>query len=394
MDEIKQTTKKMEPLGLKPGVPKGPKSWILKRPQPIRALKWREFRPRSITGLDEELMAQTQKRLDNLTKPLGSLGRLEELAKQIVGMTKTENPEFKKKVIFTLAADHGVTEEGISAYPREVTAQMVYNFLKGGAGINVLARHIDARVVVVDMGVAENIKHQTSKTKDFKDKKINYGTKNFTKEPAMTRKEAIKSIETGIEIFEEELINGIDIIGTGEMGIGNTTASSAITSVITGKAVEDVTGRGTGIDDEALNRKQEVIKKALSLHKPDPKDAIDVLSKVGGFEIGGLAGIILAAASKNIPVVLDGFISGAAALIAYHIEPKVKNYMLASHCSQELGHRIILDYLRLKPILDLGLRLGEGTGAALGMSVIEASVKILTGMATFSSAGVSKKVKA
>jgi nicotinate-nucleotide--dimethylbenzimidazole phosphoribosyltransferase len=332
-------------------------------------------------------MKKAQKRLNNLTKPQGSLGRLEEIAKLIVGVTKKENPELTNKVIFTIAGDHGVTEEKISAYPKEVTVQMVYNFLRGGAGINVLARYIGAKVVVVDMGVACDIKPHTNLVV----KKINYGTKNMAKGPAMTREEAIKSIEGGIEIFEEEFKKGIEITGTGDMGIGNTTPSSAITAILTGNPVEKVTGKGTGISEGALKNKIRVIKRAVKLNKPNPKDPIDVLSKVGGFEIGGLSGIIIAAASKRVPVVIDGFISGAAALIAYHLQPRVKDYMIAAHCSAEKGHRAILNYLGLTPLLDLDLRLGEGTGAALGMNIIEASIKILTQMATFQNACVSKR---
>ena len=342
-----------------------------------------------IEDLDSDLMGKAQERLDNLTKPQGSLGRLEELAKLIVGITRKESPTLKNKVIFTLAGDHGVTEEGVSAFPKEVTPQMVYNFLKGGAGINVLANHVGARVVVVDAGVAVGLEPHP----DLVIKKINYGTKNMTKGPAMTREEAIRSIESGIEVFENELKKGIDIVGTGDMGIGNTTPSSAIAAVFTGKSIETLTGKGAGVDDKGLKNKIEIIKRALEVNKPDPKDAIDVLSKIGGFEIGGLAGIILAAASRRIPVVIDGFISGAAALVAYHLEPKVKDYMLAGHCSVERGHKIILDHMGLKPILDLDLRLGEGTGAALSMSIIDAGVKIMTQMATFKSAGVSEKVK-
>jgi nicotinate-nucleotide--dimethylbenzimidazole phosphoribosyltransferase len=276
---------------------------------------------KNIIAPDYKLMEKAQIGLNNLTKPQGSLGRLEELAKQIVGITRKENPQIKNKVIFTLAADHGVAEEKVSAYPQEVTAQMVYNFLSGGAGINVLAKHIGARVVVVDMGVAEDLKPHLK----LIIKKTNYGTKNMAVGPAMTKAEAIKSIETGIEIAEDEIPQGIDIIGTGDMGIANTTASSAITAVFTQRKVEEVTGRGTGIDDGALENKIRVIKKAIALNRPNPNDPIDVLSKIGGFEIGGLSGIILAAAAKRIPVVIDGFISGAAALIAYHLEPKVKD---------------------------------------------------------------------
>ena len=340
-----------------------------------------------IANPDEKVMKLTQQRLDRLTKPQGSLGRLEELAKQIAGVIGKEKPELKNKVIFTFASDHGVVDEGVSAYPKEVTAQMVYNFLNEGAGINVLARYVGARVVVADLGVAEDLKPHPR----LIIKKINYGTKNMLRGPAMTKEEALNSIAAGMDIFEAELKNGVDIAGTGEMGIGNTTAASAITACFTKAPVKDITGRGTGLDDKQLLNKINVIEKAISLNKPDPKDPIDVLSKVGGFEIGGLSGIILSAASHKIPVVLDGFISGAAALIAYAIEPKVKDYLIPAHCSAESGHKYILDYLGLKPLLDLNLRLGEGTGSALGIGLAEAAVKILTEMATFKSANVSER---
>lgn len=342
----------------------------------------------NIEKIDYSLADKTQKRLDNLTKPPGSLGRLEELAKRIVEITGIEKPTLKHKVIFTFAGDHGIAEEGVSAYPQAVTAQMVYNFLNGGAGINVLARHVGARVVVADLGVASNLKPN----KKLISKKVALGTRNMTKGPSMTKEEALKAIESGIEIFMNELPKGIDIAGTGEMGIANTTAASAIASVILNKPVEELTGRGTGIDNSALKNKVGAIKKALEINKPNDKDAIDVVSKVGGFEIAGLAGVILAAASKRVPVVIDGFISTSAALIAYTLEPKVKEYLIAAHCSVEKGHRAVLEYLWLKPILDLNLRLGEGTGAALAMNIIEASVKILLEMATFESAGVSESL--
>ena len=342
---------------------------------------------REISEINSDFINKAQCRLDNLTKPQGSLGRLEELAKLIVGITEKEDPTLAKKVIFTLASDHGVADEGVSAFPKEVTAQMVYNFLNGGAGINVLANHVGARVVVVDMGVAADLEPKAN----LIIKKVNYGTKNMAKEPAMTREEAIRSIEAGIELFEDEFEKGVDIVGTGDMGIANTTASSALTAVFTGKSVEEITGRGTGVDDDTFKNKIEVIKRALELNKPNPKDPIDALSKVGGFEIGGLAGIILRAASKRVPIVIDGFISGAAALLAYQLEPKVKNYMIAAHCSLEQGHRVVLNHIGLKPILDLNLRLGEGTGAALGINIVEASIKIITEMATFKSAAVSQE---
>ncbi len=343
---------------------------------------------KKIDEIDFSKENKIQKRLDNLTKPQGSLGGLEDLAKQIVLITNKDNPSLDNKVIFTLAGDHGIADEGVSAFPKEVTAQMVYNFIKGGAGINVLARHIGARVIVVDMGIASDL--------EFDDgvviKKINYGTKNMIKGPAMTRDEAVRAIENGIVVFEDEFLNGVDIVGTGDMGIGNTTASSAIASVITGKPVEDMTGRGTGIDSKSLSMKIELIKKAIDVNKPNSEDAIDVLSKVGGFEIGGLAGVMLAAAARKVPIVIDGFISAAASLIAFKLEPKVKDYMISAHCSVEKGHKTVLDYLGLSPLLDFNLRLGEGSGAALAITIAEASVKILTQMATFKDAEVSEKL--
>ncbi|MBI5778142.1 MAG: nicotinate-nucleotide--dimethylbenzimidazole phosphoribosyltransferase [Planctomycetes bacterium] len=341
-----------------------------------------------IGRLDTVVMAKVQKRLDNLTKPQGSLGRLEELAKHIAGITGKELPMLKHKVIFTLAADHGVTEEGVSAYPKEVTPQMVYNFLRGGAGINVLAKQVNARVVIVDMGVDGQLSGN-----GFKDCKISQGTRNFTKCPAMSSEEAIKSIETGIRLVEEEISKGIDIIGTGDMGIGNTTPSSAITSVFTGCQVEDVTGYGTGINEATWSKKVASIKKGIALNKPDASDSIDVLAKVGGYEIGGIAGLILGAARHRIPVVIDGFISGAGALIATRLAPQAKDFIIASHCSQERGHKYALAHMGLKPFLDLNLRLGEGTGAALAMSLCESAVRILNEMATFAEASVAEKIK-
>jgi nicotinate-nucleotide--dimethylbenzimidazole phosphoribosyltransferase len=339
----------------------------------------------NIGKLDYAIMENVQKRLDNLTKPLGSLGRLEELAKHLAGITTNEKPCVKNKVIFTLAADHGVTEEKVSAYPKEVTHQMVYNFLRGGAGINVLAKQVKARVIIVDIGVDGKLSGS-----GFKNYKINNGTRNFTKGPAMRREEAVKSIETGIRLVEEEIPKGVDIVGTGDMGIGNTTASSAIIAVFTGKKIEDVTGRGTGINDAIYKNKIAVIKKAIEVNKPDPNDALDVLSKVGGYEIGGIAGVILGAAKNRRPVFIDGFISGAGALIATRLAPQVKDFIIASHCSAERGHKSALELIGLNPLLDLNLRLGEGTGAVLAMNLGESSIKILNEMATFSDAGVSE----
>jgi nicotinate-nucleotide--dimethylbenzimidazole phosphoribosyltransferase len=329
-----------------------------------------------------------QAQLDNLTKPQGSLGRLEELAKKYCLITGKDKPVIRNKLIFTFAGDHGVTEEGVSAFPREVTPQMVLNFIRGGAGVNVLARHVGARVIVVDMGVD----HDFEPTEGLEIRKIGRGTRNMTKGPAMTRDEAERAVLAGIELVEKYK-DGLDLLGTGDMGIGNTTPSSAIVSVITGADPGTVTGRGTGIDDHALLHKIAIIKKAISMNKPDPKDALDVLAKVGGFEIAGIAGLVLGAALHRIPVVIDGFISTAGALIAAEMNPLVKGYLIAAHQSVEIGHRKMLERLEQVPLLDLNLRLGEGTGAALGMSLVEAGVKILAEMATFADAGVAEKAE-
>lgn len=342
----------------------------------------------NIKPLDEQAMAEARKRQHGLTKPQGSLGQLETLSIQVAGIKGNPRPQIVHKIIFTLAGDHGVNQEGVSAYPSEVTSQMVYNFLRGGAGINVLARHVGARVVVADLGVASILERHPG----LKYKKIAGGTRNMARGPAMSRADAIRSLEAGIELVEEELKQGIDILGTGDMGIGNTTASSAITAAITGAEAAAVTGRGTGLNDEGWQHKVKVIRQALEVNRPQPRDPIDVLSKVGGFELGGIAGLILAGARYRIPVVIDGFISGAAALIAAGLAPAVKPYLIAAHQSVEKGHKIILDYLDLKPLLNLDLRLGEGTGAALGIFLAEASLKILDEMATFEEAGVSEKI--
>jgi len=341
-----------------------------------------------IRPLDEKTMGKARLRQDHLTKPRGSLGRLEELSVKIAGITGRVMPRIEQKAIVTMAGDHGVTAEGVSAYPQEVTGQMVYNFLRGGAGINVLAQHIGARVVVVDMGVAADLEPHPL----LVSKKIAFGTRNMAKEPAMSRQQALRAIEAGIEVINEEVAKGLDIVGVGDMGIGNTTPSSAICAVITGEPVAKVTGRGTGIGDEQLASKVKVIETALALNRPDPKDAIDVLAKVGGFEIGGIVGVILGAVAQQIPVVVDGFIAGAAALIATRLCSKVRDYLIAAHVSAEIGHRIMLDYLRLKPLLNLEMRLGEGTGAALAISIVEAAAKTLAEMATFADAGISEKL--
>jgi nicotinate-nucleotide--dimethylbenzimidazole phosphoribosyltransferase len=341
-----------------------------------------------VEAVNTTLFDVALERLDKLTKPKGSLGRLEEFAQKIVAITGQKIPPvLSKKAIFTFAGDHGVVEEGISLYPKEVTEQMVYNFIRGGAGINVLARHAGADVVVVDIGVDCDF----GQAEGLLIKKVMRGTRNMKRGPAMERNEAEKCIDTGIHLAREYAEKGYKIFGTGDMGIGNTTASSAIAAVMTGRPVAEVTGRGTGISDETLQHKIRVIEDAIAFNKPDPKDPIDVLSKVGGTEIGGIAGLILGAASRKIPVVIDGFISTAGAIIAYSMEPKVKDYMFAAHNSEEIGHKALLDSIGLVPILDLGLRLGEGTGAALAMLIIEAGLKIYTEMATFDEAGVSQE---
>jgi len=341
-----------------------------------------------IKPLDKKATEEAKIRQDSLTKPPGSLGQLETLSIQVAGIKGNPRPRIIHKVIFTLAGDHGVTKEGVSAYPSEVTPQMVYNFLRGGAGINVLAKHIGGRGGVADLGVASVLEPHPA----LKIKKVASGTRNMARGAAMSREEAIRCIEAGIELVEDELPKGMDIMGTGDMGIGNTTPSSAITAAITGADVVGVTGRGTGLDDDGWERKVKMIEKALDINRPDPKDAIDVLSKVGGFEIGGIAGVILAGARYRVPVVMDGFISGAAALIATTLSSQVKPYLIASHQSAERGHRVLLEYLGLKPLLNLDLRLGEGTGAALGIFLVEASLKILDEMATFAEAGISEKI--
>ncbi|MCC6139865.1 MAG: nicotinate-nucleotide--dimethylbenzimidazole phosphoribosyltransferase [Nitrospira sp.] len=340
-----------------------------------------------IQSPDPQLLKQAQARLDRLTKPQGSLGRLEEVAAHYVMMTGELKPNIPRGVVFTFAADHGVTTEGVSAYPREVTPQMVLNFLRGGAGVNVLARHAGVDVKVVDIGVD----YDFGIVPGLIGKKVMAGTRNLLREPAMTRAQAEQAISVGVELATQAAQEGFGLIGTGEMGIGNTTSSAAITAVMTGRPVSEVTGRGTGIDDAGHARKVAVIQQALDLHRLDRAPALDVLATVGGLEIAGLAGLILGASAARVPVVLDGFIAGAAALIAVGLQPRCRDYLIASHRSVERGHQAILEQLALKPLLDLDLRLGEGTGACLGMSLVCAALKVYTEMATFGEAGVSEK---
>jgi nicotinate-nucleotide--dimethylbenzimidazole phosphoribosyltransferase len=340
----------------------------------------------SIKPPDTAAMNEARARQDTLTKPAGSLGRLEELSIQIAGIQRKARPTIEKKAMITMAGDHGVVAEKVGNWPQEVTAQMVDNFLRGGAGINVLARHSGARIVFVDMGVASDLKPHPQ----LMVKKVGHGTANICRGPAMTEAQAVEALEAGIEIVNGEAKKGLDIVGTGDMGIGNTTASSAIFAAMTGLPPEKVTGRGTGLTDEQLIHKTDCIRRALDCNKPDKSKPVEVLAKVGGFEIGGLAGVMLGAAAKRIPVVIDGFISGAAALIAMGLAPQIKDYIIAGHVSAEAGHAAMLKYMGLRPLLSLDLRLGEGTGAALGIFIAEAAVRTLNEMSTFAEAGVSE----
>lgn len=339
-----------------------------------------------IKPVNTELLQQAQTRLDNKTKPLGSLGRLEEFARRMAAISGSLEPDLARKVVFTFAGDHGVTEEGVSLFPREVTPQMVLNFLAGGAGINVLARHAGAEVRVVDVGVDYDFDGAAG----LIHRKVARGTRNFAKGAAMSRDEMLAALQVGIELADQCKAEGIALVGTGEMGIGNTTPSSAIIAAISGMPVRDLTHRGTGINDAALENKIRVIEQGLALNRPDPQDPLDVLAKVGGLEIAAIAGLVLGCAANAVPVVIDGFISTAGALIASEMHPNVVDYIFAAHRSVEIGHRFMLERIGVEPVLDLNLRLGEGTGAALAMTLIEAGVKVMKEMATFEQAGVSK----
>jgi nicotinate-nucleotide--dimethylbenzimidazole phosphoribosyltransferase len=339
-----------------------------------------------IRPLDEKAMNEARARQNLLTKPEGSLGRLEDLSIQIAGIQRKAIPEINHKAIITMAGDHGVVAEGVGNWPQEVTAQMVDNFLIGGAGINVMAKQAGARNIIVDIGIATEMKPHPK----LISRKVTPGTGNIAAGPAMTPEQAVKAVETGIEIVNDEIARGLDIVGTGDMGIGNTTASSAICVAITGRNPSEVTGRGTGISDEQLEHKISIVEKALAVNRPDSSRSLDVLAKVGGLEIGGLTGVILGSSAQGIPVVIDGFISGAAALIAVSLAPMCKDYLIASHVSAETGHHAMLEHMGLAPLLDLGLRLGEGTGAALGIFLCDTAVKVLSDMSTFAEAGVSE----
>ena len=344
-----------------------------------------------ISPQDQKYRERAKERLDQLTMPHWALGRLMDLAMDLAGISRSLTPSVDRKAIVTMAGDHGVVAEGVSKYPQEVTPQMVHNFVNGGAGINALARQAGARVVVVDMGVAADMSDLAA-SGSIISKKIAPGTGNIARGPAMTREQARAAVEAGIAIANE-LGDTVDLFGTGDMGIGNTTPSAAIVAAITDTEVEEVTGRGTGLDDAQLAHKIDVIRQALSINKPDPDDGLDVLAKVGGYEIGGIAGLILGAAAQNKPVLIDGYISTAGALIAAALAPTVKEYIIAAHRSVEQGHRIMHEHLGCEPLLDLNLRLGEGTGAALALNLVEAARAILVEVATFEEAAVSESDK-
>ncbi len=336
----------------------------------------------------KDIEKDAQHKIDLKTKPLGSLGILEAIVVKMSMIQNNLNPVIKNKALFVFAGDHGIASEGVSAFPAEVTPQMVFNFLNGGAAINVLCRHNDIDIKIIDMGV----NYDFEKNNKLIDKKVKKGTKNFIKYQAMTRDEAVKSIQNGIDVFNEiHIKKRIDIIGLGDMGIGNTTSSSAIISCITGVDPEKCTGRGTGIDDLRFQNKVNLIKKAIFIHKPRKDDAIDILQKIGGFEIAGIAGAILAASYNKVPVVIDGIISTAGAIIAYLLNPNVSDYIFAGHKSIEIGQKAALEFMNLEPIIDLKMRLGEGTGASLAIGIIDASCRIMREMASFEEAGVSNK---
>lgn len=339
----------------------------------------------NINPIDETQVEAAQRHLDSLTKPPGSLGKLENIARQVAGITGEIKPVFHKKSVIVMAGDHGVCAEGISAFPQEVTPQMVMNFLSGGAAVNVLARHVGADVVCVDIGVNAELSHP-----DLVSRKVRMGTANMAVGAAMTREETEQAIMVGAQLVDELVDKGYSLFATGEMGIGNTTASAALLCVLGGISAEEAVGRGTGIDDERLSHKIEVVKRAIAVNAPQVDDPLDVLAKVGGLEIAGLVGVILGAASRRCPVVIDGFISSAAALVASKLVPASIGYMIGSHQSMEQGHALMLGAVGIIPMLHMDMRLGEGTGAVLAFSLIDAAGKIMSEMATFESAGVSR----
>jgi nicotinate-nucleotide--dimethylbenzimidazole phosphoribosyltransferase len=341
-----------------------------------------------VPARDDESLRQARERADQLLMPHRALGRLLELGEKVAGITGFSSMDLAHKMVVVMAGDHGVTAEGVSAYPSEVTGQMVRGFTAGMAGINVLARHAGIQVRVVDMGCAADFSDLVA-SGAVVDAKVARGTANMRRGPAMTREQAAACIERGAAIARGLAKEGVRMLGTGDMGIGNTTPSAAIAAVATGKPVAELVGRGTGIDDAALAHKREVIRESIALNRPDPKDPLDVLAKVGGFEIGGIAGLVLGAAQARIPVVIDGVISTAGAMIAWLFEPRLTDFIFAAHRSVEPAQSAMLALMGLEPILDLGMRLGEGTGCALAMPIIEAGANVIKEMATFADAGVS-----
>ncbi len=346
--------------------------------------KWHSFRP---SQLDEEAMAKAEQHLSQLTKPVGSLGKLEELSIRLAGITADVSPTFSDKRIVIMAADHGVANEGVSAYPPEVTQQMVRNFVSGGAAINVIARQFGAQVIIVDVGVNGDLSDLSSCI----NRKIAYGTENMLHKQAMTREQVEQAIQVGIDMAKAQIDDGATLLAGGEMGIGNTTASAAIVSVLTSTSVDVVAGKGTGVTEERLLRKKQLLQEVLRFHQPDPSDPLDVLQKVGGLEIAALAGLMIGSASARVPLVVDGFIASAAALCAEGLCPGVRRYLIASHLSEEPGHRIALNALELEPFLHMNMRLGEGSGAVLLFPIIDSAQRIMREMATFEQAGVSRE---
>jgi nicotinate-nucleotide--dimethylbenzimidazole phosphoribosyltransferase len=345
-----------------------------------------------IGPLNESVMAEAQTHHGLLAMPPGSLGRFQELAVRMAGITGNFRPCIRETAIITMAGDHGVAAQGVSKFPQAVTREMVANFARGGAAINVFARHVGARLTVVNMGVAGPPLALTVHNRGnvrYESCAVAAGTGDISMGPAMTRAQAIQALETGIRVFEEEKGRGLDAVGTGDMGIANTTPSSAIAAAFLDKDPATLVNRGTGIDDAALENKIKVVSRALYVNCPDPNDPVDVLAKVGGFEIGGIAGVILGACAHRVPVVVDGFISTAAALLASRFHPDVKHYLFGGHLSAVEGHRLMLEDLAIRPMLDLGMRLGEGTGAALGLSLLVAASRVATDMLTFEEAAVS-----
>ena len=336
---------------------------------------------------DPALAARIQYRLDHLTKPPGSLGRLEELALRYGLARGTPDLRLTRQAMFVFCADHGIAAEGVSAYPPEVTAQMVRNFAAGGAAINVLCRQLHIEPRIVDVGVNGDFEPELPILR----RKVAPGTRNFIREPAMTLDQTTAALEIGIALAAEAAAEGFDLLGAGEMGIGNTTAAAAITAALTGCEPEAVAGPGTGITEIQRQHKAGVIRRALALHRPDPHDPLAVLAAVGGFEIAALAGLLLGAASHRLPVAVDGFIASAGALVAVRLAPQVLGYLFFSHRSAEPGHALLLEAVDARPLFSLDLRLGEGTGAALAMGLLDSAVRLYSEMATFDTAGVSER---